>query len=353
MGISTEAPIIIGFAGPLSGASAAMGREYLQGVQMAIDDINGAGGVLNGRQIHLVSIDDHADPQQAVGVAQRLINSHAAAVIGPLTSLNVLSSLALFARYHIPILTPSSDPRVTGMGFSNVFRINSDNNVQGNALGYYTVAVLHARRVAIVVGSNQQAASDVAAGVSSAGGTVTGIVPAPSINRTLVAAIKRQRPQAVCFSGSAAQAASLVRDMRDMGMSIPFMGPDSLYGQEFIRLASAAAEGAYLTFAAPPAVTDPALIRFVGRYQARYKAKPSVAQYGYDSFTLLVWAIEKSDSIKPVDIAAALHAGTFVGVLGTYQFNAAGALLHGGSTYLYRVHNGLDIYLTSIDGIEK
>jgi branched-chain amino acid transport system substrate-binding protein len=351
--------VVIGFAGPLTGDGASVGRDYLNGVQMAVDEINAKGGVLGGRHLSITSLDDQADPQQATNVAQRLVDSGIVAVIGHLTSGTTIPTVPIYARQHIPVLTPGSNPKVTAAGYTNVFRVDTDDSVQGGGLGAYVVSKMHLRRVAVIDDKQafgQGVALDFAAGVKHAGGQVTsvnGINPGDVDYRAVITKIKGENPQAVYFGGVQAQGGLIVQQMRSLGVTVPFFGPDGLYGPQFIKTAGKAAEGTYVTFEAPPPSSNPAFTRFAARYQARFKVKPSVAQYGYDSVELIVQAIKLAGSVDPAALDTALHAGTFTGVLGTYKFNKAGALEHGGTIYLYQVRHGADVYVTAVSGTEQ
>lgn len=357
-GPSSASPISIGFAGALTGDGASVGRDYLNGVQLAVDDVNAAGGVL-GRPLRIVSQDDQADPQQATNVAQRLVDANVVAVVGHLTSGTTIPTVPIYARAHIAVLTPGSNPKVTSQGYANVFRVDADDSVQGGGLGYYVVTKMRLRRCAVVDDKQafgQGVALDFVAGVQRAGGRVTsvnGINPGDVDYRAIITKIKEEHPQAVYFGGVQAQGGLFVQQMRALKVTVPFFGPDGLYGPQFIKSAGAAAEGAYVTFEAPPPASNPAFTRFTARYQSRFKVKPSVAQYGYDSVELIAQAIKAAHSTTPAAIVSALHANTFTGVLGAYKFNAAGALEHGGTIYLYRVHRGVDVYTTAISGAEQ
>jgi branched-chain amino acid transport system substrate-binding protein len=350
--------VLIGFAGPLSGDGASVGRDYLNGVQMAVDEVNAAGGVLGGRKLSIISQDDQADPQQATNVAQRLVDGHVVAVIGHLTSGTTIPTIPIYSRAHIPELTPGSNPKVTSGGYSNVFRVDTDDSVQGGGLGSYVVRTMHLHRLAVIDDKQafgQGVAMDFAAGVTHAGGQVTsinGINPGDVDYRAIITKVKSEHPDGVYFGGVQAQGGLLIQQMRSLGMTVPFFGPDGLYGPQFIKTAGKAAEGTYVTFEAPPPSSNPDFTAFATRYQARFKVKPSVAQYGYDSVELIVQAIKSAGSADPSALVSALHAGTFKGVLGTYKFNKAGALEHGGTIYLYKVHQGVDVYVTAVSGTE-
>src|SRR5450432_2962530 len=109
--------IVIGEYGSLTGGTATFGTSTDEGVRLAMDQVNAAGGVL-GRQIRVVVEDDQSKPEAAVTAVQKLISEdHVVAVIGEVASSRSLAAAPICQRSHIPMVSPSStNPKVTAVG---------------------------------------------------------------------------------------------------------------------------------------------------------------------------------------------------------------------------------------------
>src|SRR3989344_5703184 len=153
LGVSTfvQADVKIGVAGPMTGANAAFGEQYMKGAQAAADVINKAGGI-NGEQIKLVKGDDACEPKQAVAVANRLVDSDkAVAVIGHFCSSSTIPASEVYDEAGIISITPAStNPTVTERGLSGEFRICGRDDQQGVVAGDYIVDKLKLSKVAII-----------------------------------------------------------------------------------------------------------------------------------------------------------------------------------------------------------
>ncbi|MGV2832991.1 ABC transporter substrate-binding protein, partial [Pseudomonas shirazensis] len=144
LGVSSyvQADIKIGVAGPMTGANAAFGEQYMKGAQAAADAINKAGGV-NGEQIKLVAGDDACEPKQAVAVANKLVDQEkVVGVVGHFCSSNTIPASEVYDEAGIIAITPgSTNPQVTERGLSAMFRMCGRDDQQGIVAGDYIVDV--------------------------------------------------------------------------------------------------------------------------------------------------------------------------------------------------------------------
>ena len=126
MGLSTHAlaDVVIGVAGPHTGANASFGEQYWRGASQAAEDINAAGGI-NGEKIKLVKADDACEPKQAVAVANRLVDQDKAiAVVGHFCSSSTIPASEVYDEAGIIAITPgSTNPQVTERGLSGMFHV--------------------------------------------------------------------------------------------------------------------------------------------------------------------------------------------------------------------------------------
>ncbi|HTU53285.1 MAG TPA: branched-chain amino acid ABC transporter substrate-binding protein, partial [Acetobacteraceae bacterium] len=143
-------PIKVGVPGPLSGPYANAGIDIVNAAKLAADQINAKGGVL-GRPLEIVPEDDACDPTTAVQAAQKMIDSGVVAVAGGYCSGAALPELSTLHRQDIPyILDASTNPRLTEMGYNDVFRTIGRDDEQGPFAASFIANALHAKRAAVI-----------------------------------------------------------------------------------------------------------------------------------------------------------------------------------------------------------
>src|SRR3954462_4140896 len=140
----------IGTAGPLSNAEALFGNTWQNGMQLAIDELNAAGGI-NGERLELVREDDQGDPKQGTLVAQKFCDDESIlAVVANFNSGVTIPSSDVYHRCGMPQVTNSSNPKVTEAGYDNLFRPIANDFMQGGAPATYALESLGAKKAAIV-----------------------------------------------------------------------------------------------------------------------------------------------------------------------------------------------------------
>ena len=322
----------IGVAAPMTGNSAAVGQDFVNGAKLAVSEWNAKGGVL-GKKIELVAIDDMADPKQATLVAQQFVDRKVSGVVGHFTSGTTIPTTPIYNKARIPQVTPASNPDVTGKGFDNVFSLNPSDIVQGSAMARAVVPGLKLRKIAIVHDKQafgQGVAGEFEKAAKAAGAVVTsvnGIIPGELDFKAVLTKVKGENPDAVFFGGVYTEGGLVLKQLREMGSKALFLAPDSCYGGEFIKTAGTEnAEGAIVSFPAPPLDSTPELKAFVESYKKTYSQDTILGEYGYDAAILILQAIAQAKSSEGSKVIAALHGGTFKGTLHAYTFDASGQL---------------------------
>ncbi len=336
---TTAAPsgeaIKVGFSGPLTGNAASVGQDYLNGVNLYFDKVNAEGGI-NGQKIEVLAEDDQADPKNSTIVAQKLVDAGVVAVLGPLTSGSTIPTMSIYADANIAQITPATNPDVTSQGVKGIFRVDPDDYAQGGNTGTFVAEKWGVKSIAIIHDKQafgQGVAEQFQKGFEEAGGTVTSvnsITPGDVDFQAVLTKVKSENPELVYYGGVAAEGGLIVAQMRELGMEQKFMGPDQLFGPEFIKIAGTGGEGAYITYVSPPADTTPALKAFFEEFKAEFGAEPFVGQYGYDSAVLVAEGIKAAGKVDGAALIDALHSNTITGVLGDYTFDETGALAGGG-----------------------
>ncbi|MCQ9427514.1 ABC transporter substrate-binding protein, partial [Pseudomonas sp. LJDD11] len=153
LGVSSfaQADVKIGVAGPMTGANASFGEQYMRGAQAAADAINAAGGD-NGEKIVLVKGDDACEPKQAVAVANRLVDQDkVVGVVGHFCSSSTIPASGVYSDAGVIVTTPGSPtPTVTERGLKEMFRMCGRDDQQGVVAGDYIVDVLKGKKIAVI-----------------------------------------------------------------------------------------------------------------------------------------------------------------------------------------------------------
>jgi branched-chain amino acid transport system substrate-binding protein len=150
---SAQEVIKIGHVGPISGASAHLGKDNENGAKLAIEELNASNFLINGKKatFQLVTEDDGADPKQGTAVAQKLVDAKVQGVIGHLNSGTTVPASKIYNDAGIPQISPSStQPMYTKQGFPGAFRVVANDNKLGGTLGKYAVTKLGAKNIAVI-----------------------------------------------------------------------------------------------------------------------------------------------------------------------------------------------------------
>ena len=263
MGLSTHAlaDVVIGVAGPHTGANASFGEQYWRGASQAAEDINAAGGI-NGEKIKLVKADDACEPKQAVAVANRLVDQDKAiAVVGHFCSSSTIPASEVYDEAGIIAITPgSTNPQVTERGLSGMFRMCGRDDQQGVVAGDYIVKVLKAKKVAVIHDKDtygQGLADATRAQLNKLGVKEVlyeGLTRGEKDFNALVTKIRASGAEVVYFGGLHPEAGPLVRQMREQGLTAKFMSDDGVVTDELATTAGGPqyVKGVLMTFGADP-----------------------------------------------------------------------------------------------------
>ena len=323
--------IKVGIYGDLSGQTSSFGQSTKNGVLMAVDEINAAGGI-NGRKIEWVMEDDQGQPQQASTVVKKLINQDkVVAVIGEVASSNSLAAAPVAQEAKIPMITPSStNPEVTRKG-DYIFRVCFTDDFQGAVGAKFAANTLKAKTAAIL-GDFQ---SDYSKGMSKffreefarLGGR---IVSEQTYTQTdadfkgQLTSIRSAAPDVIFVPGYYGQVGVISKQAKELGITAPLLGGDGWDAPQLWDLGGTALNGAYMVNHYSVDDPSPAVQKFVAAYKAKYAgvAPDAIAALGYDAMNVLADAIKRAgttDSAKLRDAIAQTKG--FAGVTGSININ--------------------------------
>ncbi|MDD1963124.1 MAG: branched-chain amino acid ABC transporter substrate-binding protein [Pseudomonas capeferrum] len=326
----------IGFAGPLTGPSAHQGQDVEHGIQIALEEANQQQLKIGDKvaQFKLVSEDDVADPRTGTAVAQRLVDSKVAVVIGHYNSGTSIPASKIYAAAGIPQISPSAtNPALTRQGIPSVFRVVNDDATLGRYAGNYLVGKLEAKRIAIFddrTAYGQGLADEVTKAVKAAGGNV--VVreytndKSTDFNAILTTA-KAQKADAVFFAALDYQAAPMAKQMKNLGLKARFMNIGNLPNDSFKQMAGSAAEGTYAWNYGTPLLEMPKGAAFEQKLKDKFgvgvvQSSPAA----YDATWAAINAMVKAGSAEPKTYLPVLKRESYEGVTGTIAFDDQGNL---------------------------
>ena len=337
LGVSSfvQADVKIGVAGPMTGANAAFGEQYMKGAQAAADAINKAGGI-NGEQIKLVAGDDACEPKQAVAVANRLVDQDKViGVVGHFCSSNTIPASDVYADAGVIMITPgSTNPQVTERKLDAVFRMCGRDDQQGIVAGDYIVDVLKGKKVVVI--NDKDTYGKGLADATSAQLTKRGVKPILEEGLTrdekdfsaLVTKIRSLGADVVYFGGLHPEAGPLVRQLREAGLKdVKFMSDDGVVTDELVATAGGPqyVDGVYMTFGADPRLL-PDSKAVVEQFRKAGTEPEGYTLYAYASVQALADAFNGAKSNKGEDAAKWLKAHPVETVMGKKEWDAKGDL---------------------------
>lgn len=320
--------LAVAVAGPLTGGAANLGLEQRQGVELAVEEKNAAGGIL-GATVVLVAADDRADAAEGKAVAQRFCDdARVLGVVGHVNSGVSIEASNVYKACGLSMLTAmSSNPGVTDRGLDNVFRLTNRDDNKGPAIAGYLYRVLGKKRAVVVDDQTtygRGVADLFAQAFMRAGGQVVArstVTVGQKDFQPTVAGLPKEFD--VLFFGGIAEAAPFLKEMRGAGIKQLFACGDGCWDVKgfLARTEGVAAqgEGVLVLSAAPSVGRVPGSAEFAARYQAKYGPIANYAVNSYDSARLVLLAIEtaarqKSGVPTRAEVLAALRGVRFQGI---------------------------------------
>jgi len=331
---SGKTSVVIGSVAPLTGGIAHLGKDNENGARLAIEEANAAGPKLGGKdvQFDLISLDDQADPKVGVTVAQKLVDTKVAGVVGHLNSGVTIPASVVYhgANPPMPMISGSAtNPEVTERGFDNVFRVVGRDDQQGPAIANYLAATVKPKLVAVIddaTSYGEGLADQVEKTLTAAG---VKVLPREkgtdktSDWKAVLTKVKGGSPDAVFYGGMDATGGPLLRQGRELGIKAVFSFGDGSCTDNMKQLAGEAADGLLCSQAGIP--PQAASKKFLDAYKKRFGVDPILySPFTYDATNLLIAAMKKADSADPAKYLPELHKIDFTGATGKIVFDAKG-----------------------------
>jgi branched-chain amino acid transport system substrate-binding protein len=331
---SGKVEVVIGSVAPLTGGIAHLGKDNENGVRLAIEEANAEKIKIGGKEavFELVSFDDQADPKVGTTVAQKLVDTKVAGVVGHLNSGVTIPASAVYnaANPPIPMITGSAtNPQLTEQGFRNVFRVVGRDDQQGPAIANYLASTAKPKLVAVIddaTAYGEGLANEVEKTLAAAGVKV--LPREKGTDKTtdwkaVLTKLKGERPDAVFYGGMDATGGPLLRQGRELGMKAVFSFGDGACTEKMKELAGEASDGLLCSQAGIP--PQAASKKFLDAYRKRFNVDPILyAPFTYDAANLLIEAMKKANSADPAKYLPELQKIDYPGATGRIGFDAKG-----------------------------
>ncbi|MBS1174808.1 MAG: braC 2 [Burkholderiaceae bacterium] len=341
-----DSVIRIASGSPLSGGQAAAGKDFANGAQLAVDEINAKGGIdVAGKKytLELVPEDDQADPKTGATVAQKIVDDKSiVAVVGHYNSGVTMVANPIYAKGNLASLTVSTNPDVTlkapklSDGSTSIFRMDAHDGIQGPALatfaqknGVKKLAVLDdATAYGKGLGDQvEKKAKELGLDVSLRESATDKTVDFKAI----LTKIKAAGVDGIMWGGYDDTGAILSKQARELGITAILLMPDTACTDNYIKLADDAGEGAICSSTSVPLDNMANGAAFRANYDKHFPGQvvQAYAPLSYDAVYVVAEAIKLAgaphDSLK---IAAALPKVKFAGLTGTIAFEPNGERLN-------------------------
>lgn len=311
-----EGEILIGQFGSLGGPDKPFGKSMRNGIMLALDEINEAGGV-NRRRIRAITHDDSSKPAQAAeSVGTLILENQVIALLGGSRSATTLAAAPIAQANAVPMIAPAAPSDRVNEAGDYIFRIAASDARQGEALGGYAGRTLALRRAAILLDGASDSSAALAAGFERAftnsGGSIVAKQTYPSAGTDFarqLEPIAAARPDLLVVPASYEIVAKIARQVRAAGIAAPLAGGDGWDAARLIETAGSALDGSFFVTHYHAGAPAPAVQKFVERYKQVYGAQPDAwAALGYDSAYVLADAIRRAGSIAGPAIRDAIAA---------------------------------------------
>ena len=331
---SGKTSIVIGSVSPLTGGIAHLGKDNENGVRLAVEEANAAGVKIDGKDVafDLISLDDQADPKVGTTVAQKLVDTKVAGVVGHLNSGVSIPASAIYngANPPVPMITGSAtNPKLTEQGFKNVFRVVGRDDQQGPAIANYLAATVKPKVAAVIddaTAYGEGLANEVEKTLNAAGVKV--LPRERGTDKTtdwkaVLTKVKGSNPDAVFYGGMDATGGPLLRQGRELGIKAVFSFGDGSCTDNMKQLAGEASDGLLCSQAGIP--PQAASKKFLEAYKKRFNVDPILyAPFTYDAANLLIEAMKKANSADPAKYLPELQKIDYTGATGRISFDAKG-----------------------------
>ena len=341
----------------LSGGGATAGTNFKNGVELAVKEINAAGGIL-GKKIQTITSDTQSNPGVAKGLTQKAVDDEVFAIFGPVFSGSIMVSMAESRKAEIPNFTGGEAASITMQGNPYIFRTSFTQATAMPKVARYISDTAKLKTLAVVYVNNDFGKGGLDMIKKALDKSPTKIVTEISTDSGQVdfsAAVlkaKQSGADGVFVYSNEEESARMLRELRKQGWNKPIIGETTLTGQKVIELAGEAANGAVAHVGLTVDAPLPAIRAFRAKFERDYKyVSDHNGMKGYSGVYVLKAAIEKVGKLDRKAVANALHSLVVTtdkepGILMNVAFDQNGDLDR--ESFLVEVKNGQQVVVATL-----
>jgi branched-chain amino acid transport system substrate-binding protein len=323
----------------LTGNKSPQGQDLLNGVKLAVSELNAQGFKVKGKvvKLEIVAVDDRANAETGKEVAKQLVDAGVVAVIGHFNSGVSISAAPIYAEKGIAQLAISTNVKYTALGLPTTFRLVANDGLQAKAMGSYAAKQLNGTKFAVVDDATPYG-KDLAAGAAEQLKIATKqVVFTQSFDNATTAfgglaqKLKEENIDVLVTTLSDFQLLALLDSLKSIAYTkINILGSDTIKTTLMLKGAGIVA-GIYASSPVFEPIEFPAGKEFLAKYIAAYKVEPAYAgHYTYDATYALAAAIRKAESANPLEITKSLKMlETYTPVTGSMKFDDKGDQRYG------------------------
>lgn len=327
-GSSSSTELYIASANPMTGDSAQFGDMKVKAIELALDEVNDAGGI-DGKQVKLVVGDDTGNPKEAPNVAQKFAGDNKIlAVIGHWNSSCTLAARGIYEAAGIPVITDSVNKQITDGSTPHLYRISLTDTTQAKNLAQYAYNILGKRSAAVLFTANDFGTglkNDFTEEFESLGGKVVASETyfegqskdfSPQLTK-----IKGENPDIMFVAGYYVETALIAQQAGPAGLNVPMIGTEGISSDELIKLGGDAVEGIRFAAFFHKDVEFPGTKEFVESFRAKYNKEPdNYAALAYDSAKLILEGMKQNGATRDGITKYLQEVKEFPGVAGPISF---------------------------------
>ncbi len=329
----------IGVLAPTTGTWAYEGGVMIEGIKLALEEINSKGGINGTLKIDIVIEDSAGIPATSVAAMEKLVGIHRVpVVIGDFGSSCTLAAQEVANREKVPLITPISlAPKITELGNIWIFRACDNSTMISNAFTKYAVKDKNLKKWSFLAVNNDYGRGSVEAFSKTVKELAGEIVSVDYFQLgetdyySILTKLKATDTQGLCLMGETMDLSRLINQFYELGLDkkIVLMDPTSgTFNDKFIELTKGRAEGMIGATRFISSLQTPKAKSFVSAYKKRWGHEPEkYAQSSYDAVCIVAQAIARADSIDPAAIREALTKTQYDGPQGKAYFDKTNQLI--------------------------
>jgi branched-chain amino acid transport system substrate-binding protein len=332
---SSEGPFKIAVVNAQSGQLSSLGQWEWKGAKLAADEWNAKGGI-NGREIELELFDDQGDPTVGTNLARKLASEGFVAMIGTAESAVTVAMIPVLQQAKIPNITSGQSPAIAAAGSPFAFYNGPTSNTYDETLAKYLVDEKGFRNVAVISNNGSFGKGEREAFTKAL--TDRGVTPVDDQVVTTdqkdfsaaLTSIRQKSPEVLFIGTEEVEAGLIVKQARELGITATIAGAAPMGTPVYLETAGATnAEGTVVSSPYLSNDTDDASRAFAKAYQEAHGEEAEMhGAKAYDGANIVFTALQDSDGATGQELADAIRATRYDGLLGDFAFDETGVGIH-------------------------